>query len=82
VTEKDDLTRELRGMILESLVPLDDDELENDSPLVDEILDSLGIAEMAVFIEEHIGRPLQPEEETRATFASVNKVVEFILTNS
>jgi acyl carrier protein len=82
LADRDTLTRELRGLILESLVPLDDDELGNDSPLVDEILDSLGIAEMAVFIEDRIGRPLRPEEEVRATFASVNAVVDFILINA
>jgi acyl carrier protein len=31
----------------------------NDSPLVDEILDSLGIAEIVVFIEEHMGMVLR-----------------------
>jgi acyl carrier protein len=82
VTDKDDLTRELRALILDSLVPLDEDELDNGSPLVDEILDSLGIAEVAVFIEEHIRRDLKPDEETRSTFASINTVVDFILANS
>jgi len=64
------------------LVPLDDDELDNDSSLVDDILDSLGIAEVAVFIEERIGRELRPDEEARSTFASVDAVVDFILANS
>lgn len=73
------LVDEIRALILETLVPLDDDELDNDTPLVDEVLDSLGIAELAVRIEEHLGRPLRPEEETRATFASVDAVVDFIL---
>ena len=80
-TERDELTAELRSLILETLVPLDDDELANDAPLVDEILDSLGIAEIAVRIEEHLGRPLAPEEETRATFGSIDAVVDFILTH-
>jgi acyl carrier protein len=75
------LVQDLRDLILERLVPLDDDELINDAPLVDEILDSLGIAEVAVFIEDEIGRPLEPDEEVRATFASVDAVVDFILAN-
>lgn len=74
-----DLVHELRTLITRDLVPLEDDELLNDAPLIDEILDSLGIAEIAVFIEDHIGRPLEPEEETRATFASIDAVVDFIL---
>ncbi len=78
----DGVKNRLRQLILERLVPLDDDELRDDSPLVDEILDSLGIAEVAVFIEEEIGRPLEPNEEVRATFASVSTVVEFITDNS
>lgn len=75
------LVQDLRDLILERLVPLEDDELANDGPLVDEVLDSLGIAEVAVFIEDEIGRPLQADEEVRATFASVNAVVDFVLVN-
>lgn len=73
------LIQDLRDLILERLVPLDEDELINDARLVDEVLDSLGIAEVAVFIEDEIGRPLEPDEEVRATFASVDAVVDFIL---
>lgn len=73
------LVQELRDLILERLVPLEDDELVNDAPLVDEVLDSLGIAEVAVFIEDEIGRPLEADEEVRATFASVDAVVDFII---
>ncbi|WP_169337854.1 phosphopantetheine-binding protein [Propionicicella superfundia] len=76
-----DVTRRLRDLILERLVPLDEDELADDAPLVDEILDSLGIAEVAVFIEEEIDRPLEPSEEVRSTFASVDSVVAFIVAN-
>lgn len=79
---KEELTLELRSLILQSLVPLDDDELLNSAPLVDDILDSLGIAEVAVFIEDNIGRQLLPEEETRATFASIDAVVDFIVSKS
>lgn len=73
------LVEELRGLVLERLVPLDDDELVNSAPLVDEVLDSLGIAEVAVFIEDEIGRPLMADEEVRSTFASVDAVVDFII---
>ncbi len=76
------VTKELRELILDVLVPLDEDELRNGAPLVDEILDSLGIAEVATFIEERIGRPLAPDEEVRSTFASVDTVVDFIVTHS
>ena len=82
MASKEELTRELRSLILDSLVPLEDDELLDDAPLVDDILDSLGIAEVAVFIEDHIGRPREPEEETRATFASIDAVVDFIASKS
>lgn len=71
----------LRYLIVNELVPLDENELDDDASLVDDILDSLGLAEVAVFIEEQIGRPLREDEETRATFATVNSVVDFILRN-
>jgi acyl carrier protein len=80
VKTPDLLRRELRDIIIGDLVPITEDELADDASLVDEVLDSLGIAELAVFIEEEIGRPLDPSEETRATFASVKAVVDFIVT--
>lgn len=76
-----DVTRRLRELILERLVPLEEDELINSAPLIGEVLDSLGIAELAVFIEEEIGRPLEPSEEVRATFATIDAVVNFIVEN-
>lgn len=78
---KDEIRRELRELIISQLVPLEDDELSDDTPLVDEVVDSLGIAELAVFVEDRIGRPLTDAEETRATFASILSIVDFIVRN-
>ena len=75
------IRRELRDLILVQLVPLEEDELSDDAQLVDDILDSLGISELAIFIEDRIGRPLHESEETRATFATINSIVEFIIKN-
>lgn len=71
----------LRALIILQLVPLEEEELSDDAQLVDDILDSLGIAELAVFIEDEIGRPLDESEETRSTFATINSIVDFIVTN-
>jgi acyl carrier protein len=77
----DEIRRELHDLIISELVPLEENELSDDSQLVDDILDSLGIAEVAIFIEDRIGRPLTEAEETRTTFASIDSVVEFIVKN-
>ena len=81
VKSADQVRRELRDLITFQLVPIEDHELSDDAQLVDDVLDSLGIAELAVFIEDEIGRPLDESEETRATFATINSVVEFIVKN-
>jgi len=81
VKSEDEIRRELRDLILVQLVPLEEDELSEDAQLVDDVLDSLGIAELAIFIEDRIGRPLDESEETRATFATINSIVEFIVKN-
>ena len=73
--------RELRNLIVTQLVPLEDSELSDEASLVDNILDSLGISELAIFIEDRIGRPLSESEETRTTFATINSIVEFIVKN-
>ena len=82
-TEKsaDEIRRALRDLIILQLVPLEEDELSDDAQLVDDVLDSLGIAELAIFIEDEIGRPLEESEETRSTFATINSIVEFIVKN-
>jgi acyl carrier protein len=81
VTSAVEIRRDLRDLIIFQLVPLEEDELSDDAQLVDDVLDSLGISELAIFIEDRIGRPLDESEETRATFASINAVVEFIVRN-
>lgn len=40
------------AIIITDLVPLEEDELDDRACLVDDVLDSLGIAKLAVFIEE------------------------------
>jgi len=81
VKTSEQIRRELRDLIINELVPLEEDELGDDSPLVDDVLDSLGISELAIFIEDRIGRPLTELEDTRTTFATINSVVEFIAKN-
>jgi acyl carrier protein len=81
VQSAEEIRRELRDLIIFQLVPLEEHELSDDAQLVDDVLDSLGISELAVFIEERIGRPLSESEETRSTFASINSIVEFIVKN-
>ena len=81
VKSPDEIRRGLRDLIIFQLVPLEEDELSNDAQLVDDVLDSLGIAELAIFIEDEIGRPLEESEETRSTFATINSIVEFIVKN-
>lgn len=76
-----EIRRELRDLIITDLVPLEEDELSDDSQLVDDVLDSLGISELAIFIEDRIGRPLTELEDTRTTFATISSVVEFIAKN-
>lgn len=81
VKSTDEIRLELRDLIITQLVPLEEEELKDDSPLVGDILDSLGIAELAIFIEDRIGRPLTDGEDTRTTFATISSIVEFIAKN-
>ena len=81
VTSADEIRRELRDLIILQLVPREEDELSDDAQLVDDVLDSLEISEIAIFIEDRIGRPLNESEETRTTFATISSIVEFIVKN-
>lgn len=71
----------LRAFILNDLTPLESSELHDDARLPQDVLDSLGIAEVLVFIEDEIGRKLDPSEETETTVGSINAIVSFIEAN-
>jgi acyl carrier protein len=55
---------------LATLKPTDD--------IIGNLLDSLALAELMSFVEEEIGRPLRPTEQTRAVFHSIGAIVQFV----
>lgn len=58
---------------------LDEDELLDDVSLLDQgALDSTGLVELQLLIEEHIGRELGADELDSTTLLTVNGVVEWL----
>ncbi len=54
------------------------DEVDDDAPLIDEgILDSTGVLEMVVFLDEELGVSVSDEEVLPERFESVNALTAF-----
>ena len=80
--ETDQLIDELKGHILETL-EIDDvspDEVGPDDPLFGEGLglDSIDAVELVVMVEKQYGIKMRKMAETRAAFASLRPLAEFI----
>lgn len=76
------LEYELREIVCDSS-PLAPEELTVTTPLFERgALDSLGVAELLQFVEQHIGRELTDAETTKTNFATIGQTLTFIATES
>ncbi|HWC49501.1 MAG TPA: hypothetical protein VG448_11515 [Solirubrobacterales bacterium] len=57
--------------------PIDEADLRDNTSLLD-IIDSLGVAEIFLFVEEHLGRELREDEMNRETFDTIASIAGLI----
>jgi acyl carrier protein len=55
-----------------------DEELRDDSPLMDKVIDSHGVVELVVFLQERFAIRVEDEEVTNDNLDSVNKAVAYV----
>lgn len=79
-TEAASVEARVRHYILENLLFSDDDsELPNDASLLDRgIIDSTGVLEVVMFLEEAFGIRVKASEMLPENFDSVNNIVRFV----
>jgi acyl carrier protein len=70
------LEDKLRPIVLANS-SVDEADLRDNTSLLD-IVDSLGVAEIFLFVEEHLHRPLQEHEMNRETFNTIASIAGLI----
>lgn len=75
-----DINSQLKSYIAQNLLFSDNgfDYEDNDSFLEQGIVDSTGVLELVLFVEETFGMSVQDSEITRENFDSVNKLTTFV----
>jgi acyl carrier protein len=73
-----DIEHEIRGFITESFLFGRSEALKNDVPLLGSVIDSTGVIELVVFLQERFTVAVDDEEVTAENLGSVKNVVAFI----
>lgn len=73
-----DIEQEIRGFITESFLFGRSEALKNDVPLLGSVIDSTGVIELIVFLQERFTVAVDDEEVTAENLGSVKNVVAFV----
>jgi acyl carrier protein len=73
-----DISREVRTFLVDTFLFGREQELRDDSPLMDKVIDSHGVVELVVFLQERFAIRVEDEEVTNDNLDSVNKVVAYV----
>ncbi len=73
-----DIEQEIRNYLTETFLFGRSDALNDDTPLLGNVIDSQGVLELIVFVQERFAIAVDDEEVTNNNFASVRSVVAFI----
>ena len=73
-----DYERDVRDFIAENFI-LDDDDLPGDASLTREgVLDSMGVLELIMFIEERYGLKVPDEDTVPENFDTIDRIVAYL----
>jgi acyl carrier protein len=73
-----DIEHEIRGFLVETFLFGRNEELRNDAPLMDKVIDSHGVVELVVFLQERFALRVEDEQVTTDNLDSVDKAVAFV----
>jgi acyl carrier protein len=73
-----DIEREIRGFLIDTFLFGRDEELRDDAPLMDKVIDSHGVVELVVFLQERFAIRVEDEEVTTDNLDSVSKTVAYV----
>jgi len=73
-----EIEQEIRSFLTEKFLFGRSDALNDDTPLLGNVIDSQGVIELVVFVQERFDIAVDDEEVTTDIFASVKSTVAFI----
>jgi acyl carrier protein len=73
-----DIEREIRGFLVDTFLFGRDEQLLDDAPLMDKVIDSHGVVELVVFLQERFAIRVEDEEVTTDNLDSLNKTVAYV----
>jgi acyl carrier protein len=73
-----DIEQEIRNFLTEKFLFGRSEALNDDLPLLGNVIDSQGVIELIVFVQERFDLAVDDEEVTTENFASVKSTVAFI----
>ncbi len=73
-----DIEREIRSFLVDTFLFGRNEQLGDDDPLMDKVIDSHGVVELVVFLQERFAITVPDEEVTTANLDSVNKAVAYV----
>jgi acyl carrier protein len=73
-----DIEQEIRSFIAESFLMSGSDALNEDTPLLGNVIDSTGVIELIVFVQQRFTISVEDEEVMTDNFGSVKNVVAFV----
>lgn len=78
VTSMTELERDVRGFISDNFI-LDGDDLAGDASLTQQgVLDSMGVLELIMFVEERFGVKIPDEDTLPENLDSVDRIVRYV----
>ncbi len=73
-----DIQREIRGFLVDTFLFGRSEELRDDAPLMDTVIDSHGVVELVVFLQDRFTIRVEDDEVITDNLDSVNKAVAYV----
>jgi acyl carrier protein len=73
-----DIEQQIRTFLVDNFLFGRSEALRDDAPLLGDVIDSTGVIELVVFVQEHFAITVEDEEVTEENLGSVNQVVAFV----
>jgi acyl carrier protein len=77
--QETDIEREIRTFLVDTFLFGRSDQLRDDAPLMDKVIDSQGVVELVVFLQERFAITVEDDEVTTENLDSVNKAVAYVV---
>jgi acyl carrier protein len=78
IMQTSDIQSELRRFLADTFLFGRIEQLQDDTPLMDNVVDSHGVVELVTFLQEHFAIRVEDEEVNTDNLDSINKAVAYV----